>query len=228
MNETDEQLNLWANGTLPEAERLALEQKMAEDPALAREAEFVKALRQNIQSEPVTPPGEFGLARLRKAIHEEQNETQKSAAPALATRKNFWKPAAIAAGLMVVIQAGLLMGPDRGTNTTGNGTAIDVSPASGAVVAAGPRLQIVFDPSATMADIQASLLSVNGSIVAGPGALGIFYLQLPKDAPVETAVERLRTFAFVEEVIAPEGTAPKGTAPKGNAPEKKTPEVKAP
>lgn len=218
MNKTDEQLNLWANGTLPEAERLELEQKMAEDPALAREAKFVKALRQSVQNEPVTPPGEFGLARLQKAIREEQNETQENKTPEITTRKNFWKPAAIAAGLMVVIQAGLLMGPDRGNNTTGNGTAINVSPASGAVRAAGPRLQIVFEPSATMADIQASVLSVNGSIVAGPGALGVFHLQLPKDAPVEAAMERLRAFAFVEEVIAPEDTSPEGKAPEVKAP----------
>ncbi len=194
MNKTDEQLNLWANGTLPEAERLALEQKMTEDPALAREAEFIKALRQGMQHEPVTPPGELGLARLQKAIREEQRESH-----AMQPRKNFWKPAAIAASLLVMMQAGILLGP--GLNN--KGTAVDVSPAAGETATAGPRLQVVFDSSATMADIQASVLSVSGNIVAGPGALGIFHLQLPNNAPVDTAVERLRGFEFVDEVIAP-------------------------
>lgn len=194
MNETDEQLNLWANGKLPEAERLAFEQKMAEDPALAREANFAKALRQGMREEPVAPPGALGLARLQKAIREERPGN-----PQVLPRKTFWKPIAIAACLMLAIQTGLLLGPEPWQE----GTTVDVSPASGETVTADPRLQIVFNPSATMADIQTSILSVNGSIVAGPSALGIFRLQLPNDASPNEAAERLREFEFVDEVIAP-------------------------
>lgn len=193
MNTTDEQLNLWAKGALPEAERVALEQKMAQDPALAKEAAFAKALRASLQNDPLTPPGELGLARLQKAIRAEQKPT-----PAVLPRQNFWKPVAIAACLMVAVQAGLLVGPARWDQG-----AVDVQPASGEVVTAGPRLQIVFNPAATMADIQRAVLSVNGSIVAGPSALGVFRLQLPEDAASEEAVTSLRALNFVDEVIAP-------------------------
>ncbi|MBB3060535.1 hypothetical protein [Microbulbifer rhizosphaerae] len=194
MNKIDEQLNLWANGRLPEAERQALEKKMAEDPALAREAEFLKALRQTVQNEPVTPPGELGLARLQKAMREEPDE-----APEMPPRKNFWKPVAIAACLMVAVQAALLLGP---TLWKGD-TAVDISPASGEGIPAGPRLQIAFAPETTAADIQAAVLSVNGSIVAGPSALGVFRLGLPEGVSTEAAVETLQAFEFVDEVIAP-------------------------
>ncbi|WP_111642593.1 hypothetical protein [Marinimicrobium alkaliphilum] len=194
MNKTDEQLNLWANGRLSEAERLAFEQQMAQDPALAREAKFAMALRQQLQDEPATPPGELGLARLQRAIR-----AGRQAPPNVQLRKNIWKPVAIAACLMVAIQTGLLLGPEPWRQNN----AIDVRPASGEAATAGPRLQIVFEPTASTADIQASLRSVNGSIVAGPSALGIFQVQLPKDSAADEAAARLREFAFVDEVIAP-------------------------
>ncbi|WP_439509217.1 anti-sigma factor family protein [Marinimicrobium koreense] len=194
MKDIDEQLNLWANGRLPEAERHALEQKMADDPALAREAEFLKALRSTVQSEPATGPGELGLARLQKAIRAEQEE-----APVVLPRRNFWRPVAIAASLIVGIQAALLLGPEPWDD----GSAVDMMPASGEEAPRGPRVQMVFDPAATMADVQTAVLSVNGSIVSGPSALGIIQLGLPEEASIEEAVDTLRAYDFVDEVIAP-------------------------
>ncbi len=192
-DDIDEQLNLWANGRLPEAERRALEQKMKEDPALAREAEFLKALKHSVQSEPVAGPGEFGLARLQKSLREEQEET-----PAVLPRKNFWRPVAIAASVIVAVQAALLLGPAPGEN----GSGVDLAPASGEMTPQGPRLQIVFDPTATMSDIQTAVLSVNGSIVAGPSALGVFRLALSEEASPEAAAQTLRDYDFVDEVIS--------------------------
>lgn len=194
MKDIDEQLNLWANGRLPEAERRALEQKMADDPALAREAEFLKSLRNTVQSEPATGPGELGLARLQKAIRAEQEE-----APVVLPRRNFWRPVAIAATVIVAVQAALLLGPEPWDD----GSAVDMVPASGEEAPQGPRVQMVFDPAATMADIQTAVLSVNGSIVSGPSALGIIQLGLPEEASIEAAVDTLRAYDFVDEVIAP-------------------------
>lgn len=194
MKDIDEQLNLWANGRLPEAERRALEQKMEENPALAREAEFAKALKSSVQNEPVTGPGELGLARLQKALREERDDP-----PAVLPRKNFWKPVAIAASVIVAVQAAMLIGPA----SRDNGLAVDMAPASGEIAPQGPRLQIVFAPTATMTDIQTAVLNVDGSIVAGPSALGVFRLALSEDASTEAAVQALRDYDFVNEVIAP-------------------------
>ncbi|WP_347329832.1 hypothetical protein [Marinimicrobium locisalis] len=194
MKEIDEQLNLWATGRLPEAERRALEQKMEEDPALAREAEFAKALKGSLQNEPVTGPGELGLARLQKSLREEGEDPS-----ALLPRKNFWKPVAIAASVIVAVQAVMLVGPAPWED----GSTVDMAPASGELVPQGPRLQIVFAPTATMTDIQTAVLNVNGSIVAGPSALGVFRLALSEEASTEAAVQTLRDYDFVEEVIAP-------------------------
>ncbi|WP_024461868.1 anti-sigma factor [Marinimicrobium sp. LS-A18] len=198
MKDIDEQLNLWANGRLPEAERRVLEQKMADDPALAREAEFLKALRSTVQSEPANGPGELGLARLQKAIRAEQDAKQPQV-PAVLPRKNFWRPVAIAASVIVAVQAALLLGPEPWDD----GSAVDMVPASGEEAPKGPRVQMVFDPAATMADVQTAVLSVNGSIVSGPSALGIIQLGLPEDASIEAAVDALRAYDFVDEVIAP-------------------------
>ncbi|MCW8128365.1 hypothetical protein [Microbulbifer halophilus] len=203
MNKMDEQLNLWANGRLAEADRRELEKKMAEDPALAREAEFAKALRQSMRDQPLTPPAELGLARLRKAMREEPSAAEQGGEQKAATqtpaRKNFWKPVAIAACLVMALQAVLLLGPAPWQR----GASVDVAPAAGDTAPAATRLQIVFAPSATAADIRAAVLSVNGSIAAGPSALGVFSLALPEDASAAAAVETLRAHGSVEEVIAP-------------------------
>lgn len=198
MNEMDEQLNLWANGRLPEAQRRALEQKMAEDPQLAREAEFAKALRQSLQREPVTPPGELGLARLQKAVREERQNEGQEERQETPPRNRFWKPVAIAACLVAVVQAALLLGPELRQG----GGAVDLRPASGAGAAAA-QLQLVFDASASVAEMQQALLAVNGNVVAGPSALGVFHLELAGDVSPQAAAEKLRALDIVDEVIVP-------------------------
>ncbi len=93
----------------------------------------------------------------------------------------------------------MLLGPEPWED----GSAVDMVPASGEEALQGPRVQIVFDPAATMADVQAAILSVNGSIVSGPSALGIIQLGLPEEGSIEAAVEALRGYDFVDEVVAP-------------------------
>ncbi|WP_250462296.1 hypothetical protein [Microbulbifer litoralis] len=192
MNETDKQLNLWANGRLPEPQRLAFEEKMATDPALAREAEFARALRQTLQSEAAAPPGELGLARLQKAVHKERRQV-----PGATSRHNIWKPVAIAACVVIAVQAAVLLTPEH---RQAGGT-VDLRPASGETPPATAQLQLVFDSSATAANIQTAVLSVDGSITAGPSALGIFRVALPEGTSAEAAMETLRAFEFVDEVI---------------------------
>ena len=193
MNKADEQLPLWANGRLPEAERQRLEQALKDDPKLAHEADFMKALRSGLQSPPdETPPGELGLARLKRDI------AHNRAPQPVRRRANLWKPLALAASVMVAIQAGLLIGSDpwRAVRDT------NLAPASGKVTISGPRLQIVFDGSTSVSDMQVMLQAVNARLVDGPGALGIWTLELPEGADVQVVRERLQSSQGVAEVIA--------------------------
>ena len=50
---------------------------------------------------------------------------------------------------------------------------------------AGPRLRVIFANAATMGEIQEILRSIDGSIVTGPTALGVYTVVLPVGARLE-------------------------------------------
>ncbi len=51
--------------------------------------------------------------------------------------------------------------------------------------APGPRLHIIFTDSATISDMQRLLLDIEGNIIAGPTALGVYTVALPSDSGME-------------------------------------------
>lgn len=77
---------------------------------------------------------------------------------------------AVAALLLVLLVPGR-MPATPGYETLSN----DDQPAA----LAGPRLRVVFNETATVADLRDLLLPVNGGIVTGPTALGVFIVALP-------------------------------------------------
>lgn len=188
----DDKLVEYINGTLGEAEREELQRALEADDALAREAEFMSALRQGIKQEDVTPPGELGLARLKKDIRQyEENQRKETATPGW----RFWKPAAIAASFLLVVQTTtLVLYQDKSTDASG------IQVLSGPTVEQGGVLQVVFTPDAELADVQALILAVDGDIVRGPGALGLYDISLPLGADVDQAMATMRASAQVQEV----------------------------
>ena len=65
-------------------------------------------------------------------------------------------------------------------------------------------MQTVFEDSATAAQIRDAVLSVKGSIVGGPGAMGIYTLQLPANANTEQAAALLQALDYIGEVSVEE------------------------
>jgi hypothetical protein len=63
---------------------------------------------------------------------------------------------------------------------------------SGGTAAGGQLLQITFKPLATETQIRALLSSVQGEIVAGPGALGVYAVRVP-DRQGAVALAKLRS-----------------------------------
>lgn len=108
-------------------------------------------------------------------------------------RRAWWKPALAAASLVIVVQGVLL---------------IDLWPKPGLIApmgskAAGVVLQIQFAPTAEEAQIREALQAVNGVLIGGPGALGVYRVRLnglgeDQSLGVAEAVARLQTF---EEVV---------------------------
>lgn len=167
------------NGSLEDSEaRRRLDALLASDPACAAEKRFLEALRATLKTLEAPSPGDFGWRRLRRELE----------AP---PRRKPWRVAALAASLLLAVQAGLWLG-SRGA---GDALVPLAEAPQGAAV-----LQVTFRPDATEAEIRAALNAVGGRLVGGPGALGVYRIALDDERAVEQAIARLRGYDFVEHV----------------------------
>lgn len=177
--EKDDLLPWLANNTASDEERRDAEAYVEENTDAASELEFLKKLREGVkQASADASPGELGLARLRRRIAEEA-----PAATRASTRTQWWQAAAIAATVLVAIQAAFLFGDfDQGgglTTATGPGTE-------------GPAIQVTFVGEANEAAIRDLLFALDLEIVEGPSAAGVYRLSLHDGISATEVVERLK------------------------------------
>lgn len=180
-SKVEELLPWYVNDTLIREERETVEQGLENDAALHDEEEFLRMLRNSIKAGAAISPGEFGLKRLQKQISEEQ----KKPAP---SQQTWWRPLAIAATVALLIQGGVLVNLWNNQQGTTYGPLSDGGLTTS--VAAGPVLQMSFAPSATEVQIRAILQKYSAEIVAGPGSLGVYRVQLSADMGSD---EKLKT-----------------------------------
>jgi hypothetical protein len=136
-------------------------------------------------------PGDWPLRRALRAIEREQ----------VARRRvhPVWRALALAAGLAVLVQAGVLvrqtLGPPGG-----------MRPLGGEAVVAGDRavLQVAFRPDASEGAVSALLAEQGATIVEGPSAAGLYRVALRDVAAGdEDAVARARAaFAARTDLVA--------------------------
>lgn len=172
------------NGTLTGAERVPLEALLSDDADLVAERDFLVRLRATMQADGcgqagVNPPGELGLARLMRALPPQE-------APRRADRWRAQGRLALVAGLAAVASALITAWALR-----------DPAAAPVYVQASGdagdaPVLTVTFQPEARLADIAALLQDKDLIIVDGPGALGLYRLELPPGADALALAETLR------------------------------------
>lgn len=184
MSEHPEELLPWyANETLAGEERARVERHVASCAQCRAELELLKSVRREIKTmDAVEGPGELARARLLQ----EARRTRP--------RPVRWMPAALAASVAIIaLQAALLLWlwPQEDRYTP-------LGPAPSQQVI----LQVRFAPEATEREIRAALGAVNGSIVDGPGALGVYRIRLDALRPQEgeriaAAVATLRATAPV-------------------------------
>ena len=170
-----ELLPFWVNGSLSADEAGAVAVAVADSPALAAEADFLRGLHARMQAEDDGfSPAEMGLARLKRSI----------ASQALAeapTRTVSLRAVAAAA----VVAAMMGYAANEGLRPTPNAT--DYVQASGEDTAA---LVIGFQGTATAQAISDFLLAEGVIILDGPSALGLYRL-----APAEAEVTDLAALA---------------------------------
>ena len=163
------------SGTLDPEETARVERALAEDAELREELAFLHELRAGVHAATEVPSaGDLGWARLQRSIRQERRRELVSRA---------WRPAlALAAGLALMVQ----------------GTTIFQLNEERAQLVGGPvaaELQITFAPDAREADMRALLQAVGATIVAGPGASGVYRLDIEpdpaNDAEWRALIERL-------------------------------------
>lgn len=181
------------NGSLPPEEAREVEDWLARDPDLQDDAGFLTRLRALMRAEPLPDTGaEFGLARLMRDL-------PPQLAPEAARPAARWLAPALAAGVAALV-AGLgtaaLMQPRPGevpVYEQASGDAADL-----------PRLTVTFAPEARLSEVAALLQAQDLVIVDGPGALGLYRLELPPGADASAVAEALAQAAIVASVEVPE------------------------
>lgn len=164
-------LPFYANGSLTGDERAEVEAALAGDAALREELAALRVMRATLQTEPVQSPGEFGLARLMRAVEAEA----KVAPPVAATRSTVWRIAAALLFAAFAVQSLYLW----------------QGPGGPAVTLAGDEvagLTVAFAPDATEEAIRALLLAADLQVIAGPSAIGLWVLTGPDLAAAEAAL----------------------------------------
>ncbi len=181
----EELLPWFVNETLSTEERHSVEQHLDTCPQCQQEIELLQKMRTHVKEIHTESPGEFGLNRLLSTV---RNDRTASEAPQQ-TSSQWWKTAfAIAASLIIFIQAGLL---------------IDTWYISKPMVPlSGPQengivLQVSFTPTTTEAQIREVITAVHGRFIDGPSSLGIYRIRLDdtensSKATVDRTIQHLR------------------------------------
>jgi predicted anti-sigma-YlaC factor YlaD len=117
-----------------------------------------------------------------------RREAAARAWPSFATSWKTWAGAFSAAVVLLIV---VLVGPrQQFTTLSGSGGG-----------ATGARLTVMFQPDVTEDAMRQTLLEIEGSIVSGPSALGVYVIQLPtqadNDRAVQAVIDRLRSSTSV-------------------------------
>jgi hypothetical protein len=205
----DELLPFYVNGALDEADRAWMDAYLSEHPQAAAELDSCRSLQQRIRADAPPVSSEVGLERALGRMRREGPAPQR---PRRAAQLSPWqrlgdwfatlvpqpmlKPALVAALAVVAVQGVFLaqLAGDRDDEAS----MIRSAPPT-AVAEQGPYLKVNFKGDAREADIRLLLVEVNGSLAAGPGQLGDYYVRIA--APqTEAAAAKLRASTIVDAV----------------------------
>ncbi len=193
----EELLPWYLTGNLSAEETAFVDRALKTYPELEQEIEFLNLVQDKVRErESVSPPGEFGLARLKRDMRASQDlstsemkdDTAEEVTPIGSRRRQIL---AIAACLLVALFVGYQSAklPIGGTDLAGSDSRF-----------AGPVIQVTFKASATETQIRGLLRELDLQIVSGPSALGLYRLQgVEKGGNTDALLVRLRAAAGIVE-----------------------------
>lgn len=205
----DELLPFYVNGTLSDTDRSWFDGYVREHPQAAAELHWCKALQTQIRDDRPPVSSEVGMERALKRIRSEGPAPQavrRAATPTTAERLRDWfaslvpqpmlRPAFVGALAVVALQTVVIV--QMAGNSDDDAGQMRAIPGK-TVVEQGPYLKVNFKGEAREADIRMLLVEVHGSLAAGPGQLGDYYVRIP--APQLAAVsDKFKASAIVDAV----------------------------
>ena len=203
----DELLPFYVNGTLNEADRAWVDEYLREHPAASAELRWYESLQTKLREDLPPVSSEVGLERAMQRIHAERPApVRRAAGPssmdrlreffASITPQPLLRPALVGALAVVAVQAGIIF-HIAGVNDDESSELRALKATS--VIDKGPYLKVNFKPDAREADIRLLLVEVHGSLAAGPGQLGDYYLRVPA-AQLAASGDKLKASSIVEQV----------------------------
>ncbi len=175
----------FVNETLSTEDRHTVERHLGSCPQCQQEITLLQKMRTHVKEIRTESPGEFGLNRLLSRVRTDRALTESPQHPPTQRWQNWL---AIAASLIIFIQAGLL---------------IDTWYISKPMVPlSGPQedgivLQVSFAPTTTEAQIREVITAIHGRFIDGPSSLGIYRIRLDdtetsSKARVDHTIQHLR------------------------------------
>jgi anti-sigma factor RsiW len=167
----------FVTGRLPESDALELRSHLERCSACRAELAFEERLRAAVSSEGAVELAPQGA--MRKFFERLDSPEQSVRAPAPIPSQSRWR---IAAAVVVVVQAiGLAALATRVAVQDARFAAapVYVTQTAASVLAHGPRLRVVVDPSLSVANFERLLRGIDAEIVAGPSEAHVYTLALP-------------------------------------------------
>jgi anti-sigma factor RsiW len=205
----DELLPFYVNGTLAEADRAWVDDWLSEHPHARAELHWARSLQTRLHEDVPAVSSEVGMERALRRMHAEgpqPRRARRAAEPTLFERFSAWmssivpqpvlRPAFAGAVAVVALQAVAIV------HLVGEreDDASQIRALQGNVVAdKGPYLKLNFKPDAREADIRLLLVEVNGSLAAGPGQLGDYYVRVPANQ-LAAITEKVKASGIVDGV----------------------------
>lgn len=209
MNDRLSELLPWyVNGTLRAEDRAWVEDYLRRNPLEEEELRWYRSLQGSLREDAPDVSDEIGLDRVMNRIHAERRTSPRSrtgGGPSFVERMLAWfggmrlsigltvALAVIAVQAVTIAWLALPLEESRSVRALKPG-----------VVDQRPLLRVNFTPDAKEMDIRRLLVSVRGSLAAGPGQLGDYFIRVPKGRADE-AMAKLKASAIVESVRAVAG-----------------------
>jgi len=203
----DELLPFYINGTLSTADRAWVEGYLTEHPSARAELQWYESLQTRLREDVPPVSSEVGMERALRRIRAERlasQGTRRPAAPSPLERLRGWlvgvlpqpmlRPAFASAMAIVAVQTVVIA-----TLVVERDDPTEIRALRASVVEKGPYLKVNFKADARETDIRMLLVEVHGSLAAGPGQLGDYYVRVPEQQ-LPASSDKLAASAIVDTV----------------------------